>query len=149
MAAGFKTRGFNHRIDFLTQQRDFARRLVIGDRGQQTDEQMFPDHGSVRVKLLDRDRIHMDTTMNGRAIIGFGDTDQIRRAHLCLNLGRQSPQIAQPIENKALRVLQDSQSAVLYDVQSRFFPGAVIVDFTVAHERKMVIMQPFQEGCRL
>ena len=146
MAAGIKTRSVNHRSVCLTQQRDFARRLVIGDRGLQTDEQMFPYHGSIRVKLFDRDRVHMDTTMNGRAIIGFGDTDQIRRAHLCLTLVLQGPQIAQPIENEALRVLQDSQSTVLYDVQARLFPGALIVDFTLAHERKMIIMQPFQEG---
>ena len=65
---------------------------------------MFTNHGSIRIKLLDRNRIHMNTTMNGGTIIGFGDTDQIRRAHLCLNLSRKRAQIAQPIKYKALRV---------------------------------------------
>ncbi len=72
-----------------TQQRDIARRKIVGDRRKQADEQLMPDHFTFLVDLLDADGVHMHGAMHDGSLIGLGHAQQVATAEELGNLGRQ------------------------------------------------------------
>jgi hypothetical protein len=149
MPAGLEAGALDHRLDLLPQQRDLPRALVVGDRGQEPDEQPFADRLAVLVEDLDRHRVHMHPPVHGRAPVRLGDAHQVRLEHGLLDLDRQAAEMAQPLEHLAVRIAQHAEAALVVDHQLGVLAGALEADLAIAHEGEMVVMQPLHEGGRL
>src|SRR5262249_18146472 len=59
MAVGLEAGAGDDALDLAPQQRRFPRALVVGDRGEEADEQLLAGRIALGVEALDADRVHM------------------------------------------------------------------------------------------
>ncbi len=132
--------------DLLAQQRDVARRLVVGGRGEQADEQAHAVDPAVLVEALDRERIHVHRAVHGRAAVGLGQHQEVALAQIGLDFERQPAELPQAAEHRDLRIAQQAEAGIRAHLDARALALALDVHVAVAEEREVVVEQPVQEG---
>ncbi len=93
MAVGSQAGAGNRALHLLPQQRDRARRAVIGERGKQPGEEAEPDDLAIRAETADTDRVHQRVAMDGGAAVGLGDEQQFALQQEILHVARQGGEI--------------------------------------------------------
>ena len=149
MAGGRQARPDDDVAHLAAQQRDVARRAVVGDRGEQPDEQPLADHLAVLVEPLHPDRVELHRAVHGRAPVRLVHHQELRLAQEVGDLGRHLDRLAGAFEQHRRLRPQYAAGRAGHGMDDRATVRPLDIALAIAEEGEMVGIDPAQELARL
>ena len=134
----------HHRVHLAAQNRDIARRFVVGGSGVQAQKTAFANHMALGVVALDANKIQMRRAVDGRAGLRFVQHDRAGRVVSQLAQVRRQHGKAGRIGLVAL-IAQNAVAAARHNAQRVAVVGAHQVVGAVAQQQEVAGVHPVQK----